>query len=180
MIDFQHLKIIIYFIMLNEKEIKHIKELQKNKGIQEMRFKKNILNSLSCITNLYLDKSLTNMRKNEIFIKNISGRRAYVILSSYPIMHITKIKNNDGYLDFSLDNKYEIKKKFILNNTICELEFCNSKDIYYSVLFEENGKWKLHFKDRKLIETNSINLLEKHLEDSINLELIPCEPIFLC
>jgi hypothetical protein len=40
MIDFQHLKIIIYFIMLNEKEIKHIKELQKNKGIQEMRFKK--------------------------------------------------------------------------------------------------------------------------------------------
>jgi hypothetical protein len=164
--------------MLNEKEIKHIKELQKNKGIQEMIFKKNILNYLSCI-----DKSLTNMIKNEnkntFFIKNISGRRAYVILSSYPIMHITKIKNNNGYLDFSLDNKHEIKKKFILNNTICEIELYNSKDIYYSVLFEENGKWKLHFKDRKLIETNSINLLEKHLEDSINLELIPCEPIFL-
>jgi len=110
--------------------------------------------------------------KRIVRINNISGKKAWIILSPTPIMHISKIKIDDvGTLYLYNDGDYKYQEVTLSNFTSQEFELDNS-DVYYSVFFESSGIWKFHSEDRKLNDKKyNINILERHFIESIDLEL---------
>jgi len=59
------------------------------------------------------------------------------------------------------------------NNKTDDYELDTSQ-IYYSVFFDCDGKWKTPFKNRKInTRKYNINLLERHVVDSIDSSEVP-------
>lgn len=107
-------------------------------------------------------------------INNISGKKAWIILTPSPIMGISSVGIDKlGQISFSTSGEYKCQQSGLSNNSIRDFELDNSQ-IYYTVFFNCDGKWKTPFKDRKInTRKYDINLLERHVEDSIEIELIP-------
>ena len=107
-------------------------------------------------------------------VNNISGKKAWIILTPAPIMGISSIGIDKlGQISFSTTGDYKCQQSGLSNNSIRDFELDNSQ-IYYTVFFDCDGKWKTPFKDRKInTRKYDINLLERHVEDAIEIELIP-------
>ena len=61
----------------------------------------------------------------------------------------------------------------IKNNSQKDYELDNSQ-IYYTVFFNCDGKWKCPYKDRKInAKIYNINLLPKNVDESIDTDFIP-------
>ena len=109
-----------------------------------------------------------------VTINNISGKKAWLILSPAPIMSIGSIGiDKIGQIAITTTGDYKCQQSAISNNTSIEFDLDNSQ-IYYTVFFDCDGKWKIPFKDKKInTRKYNINILERHVEDSIEVELIP-------
>jgi len=107
-------------------------------------------------------------------INNISGKKAWVILTPTPIMGISSIGiDSVGQIAFSSAGEYKCQQAALSHNSIRDFEL-DKQQIYYTVFFDCDGKWKTPFKDRKInTRKYNINLLERHVEDAIEVALLP-------
>ena len=96
-----------------------------------------------------------------VTINNISGKKAWVILSPAPITSISSVGvEKVGQVGLSSVGDYKCQQSAILDNSSREFELDNSQ-IYYSAFFECDGKWKTPFKNRRInTRKYNINLLE--------------------
>ena len=109
-----------------------------------------------------------------VTINNISGKNAWVILSPAPIQVINSIGlDKIGQVGVSMIGELKCQQSVILNNTTIDFELDNSQ-IYYTVFFDCDGKWKVPFKDKRVnTRKYNINLLEKHVQMAYYSESLP-------
>ena len=76
-------------------------------------------------------------------------------------------------MDFSVIGEHKCQQSMILNNTSSDFELDNSQ-IYYTVFFDHDNKWKIPFKDKKInTRKYNINLLEKHVAMAYHSDSLP-------
>ena len=124
-----------------------------------------------------LDHSLARQLgfKRKIVVNNISGKKAWVILSPAPISGVSSIAiNKVGQIDFSTSGgEYKCQQSPLSDNSSRKFDLDNNQ-IYYTVFFDCDGKWKVHFKDRKInAKRHDINLLERHIEEAVDFDFAP-------
>jgi hypothetical protein len=109
-----------------------------------------------------------------VTVHNISGVKAWVILAPAPILGVSSVGvERLGQISFSTTGDYKCQQASISDNSRIEFELDNSQ-IYYSVFFQVGDKWKTPFKNRRInTRKYNINLLERHVADSIDLEVVP-------
>ena len=109
-----------------------------------------------------------------VTINNISGKKAWVILSPAPITSISSVGvEKVGQVGLSSVGDYKCQQSAILDNSSREFELDNSQ-IYYSAFFECDGKWKTPFKNRRInTRKYNINLLERHVDEAVDSNFIP-------
>jgi hypothetical protein len=109
-----------------------------------------------------------------VTVHNISGVKAWVILAPAPILGVSSVGvERLGQISFSTTGDYKCQQASISDNSRIEFELDNSQ-IYYSVFFQVGDKWKTPFKNRRInTRKYNINLLERHVVDSIDLEVVP-------
>jgi hypothetical protein len=109
-----------------------------------------------------------------VTITNISGKNAWVILAPAPILSVESIGiDKIGNISFSTTGDYKCQQLLLRNNKTEDYELDTSQ-IYYSVFFDFEGTWKTPFKNRKInTRKYNINLLERHVVDSIDPPEIP-------
>lgn len=107
-------------------------------------------------------------------VNNISGKNAWIIISPAPIKSISSLGIEQvGNISFQNDGEYKCQESAVMNNSSEEFDLDNSK-IYYTAFFNCNNKWKLSYKNRKInTRKMDINLLEKHVENSIDYDFVP-------
>jgi len=120
--------------------------------------------------------------KQKIVVNNISGKKAWLVLSPAPISSVSSIGlTNVGQIDFtSKGGEIKFQQSPLLDNSCRKFDLDNNQ-IYYTVFFEcddpdkENcKKWKLHFKDRKInAKYHDINLLERHVLEAVDYDFAP-------
>lgn len=116
---------------------------------------------------LYLEKSVN--------INNISGKNAYVIISSNPIKIVKAVglgaggAGIEGNINIEFENKgdYEVQKINILNNTSSRC--CLDNTQFRCTLFLNiDGEWKKTWENRRFDGRRfNINILEKHVEAAL-------------
>ena len=109
-----------------------------------------------------------------VTVHNISGVKAWVILAPAPILGVSSVGvEKIGQISFSTTGDYKCQQASISDNSRIEFDLDNSQ-IYYSVFFQVGDKWKTPFKNRRInTRKYNINLLERHVADSIDLEFVP-------
>jgi hypothetical protein len=109
-----------------------------------------------------------------VTITNASNKKAWVILSPVPIVSISSMSIDKlGSISFSTSGDYQCQQFLISPNKSTEYELDTSQ-IYYSVFFEFGDVWKTPFKNRRLnTRKYNINLLERHVENSVDASLLP-------
>ena len=109
-----------------------------------------------------------------VLITNMSGRKAWVILSPAPILSVSSVGvEKIGQVSFSSSGEYKCPQSAISDSSCREFELDNS-EIYYTVFFNCGGKWKTPFKNRKInTRKYNINLLYRHVEESIDCDFVP-------
>jgi len=112
--------------------------------------------------------------KKNIIVNNISGKKAWIILAPGPITGLSSISlDKVGQLSFTSTGDYKYQQSPLLHNTLRKFDLDNVY-IYYTVFFECDGKWKMHFKDRKInAKKHDINLLERHVEEAVDFDISP-------
>jgi len=111
--------------------------------------------------------------KRKITVNNISGKKAWIILAPDPIFSVSSFSlNKVGQIEFSSNCDYKCQQSPMLNDTARDFDLDNNQ-IYYSVFFLCDNKWKVHFRDRKINSTKyNINLLEKHIKEAVDYEFL--------
>ena len=125
----------------------------------------NILNFLSNLKSRYLDGNVSQPKANfdisrrlgfdkKIIVNNMSGKDSWVVLSPTPISSISSFGIEKlGNLSFShIGGEIKCQQFLIKNNTIKEYDLDNNQ-IYYTVFFNIDGKWKCPYRDRKINTT---------------------------
>jgi len=109
-----------------------------------------------------------------VTINNISGKKSWVILSPAPITGISSVGvEKIGQVSFSSVGDYKCQQYSLANDSTHDFELDNSQ-IYYTVFFDCDGKWKTPFKNRRInTRKYNINLLERHVNDSIEVDFVP-------
>jgi len=87
----------------------------------------------------------------KIIVNNISGKDAMVLLSPKPISSISPFELEKlGNLAFShIGGEIKCQQFGTKNNNAKEYDL-DSRQIYYTVFFDFDGKWKCPYKDRKI------------------------------
>ena len=106
-------------------------------------------------------------------VNNISGKRAWIILSPAPIKSVSAVGIEKlGSISFSTEGSYKCQEYSLANNTSHDFEL-DSSQIYYTVFFDCDGKWKTPYKNRKInTKKYNINLLERHVDNAIEYNFI--------
>ena len=112
-----------------------------------------------------------------VTINNISGKNAYVILTSTPIKTLKSIGVGcgEGSLDISFDDtgEYKAQKFTILNNTSSTYDLDNSR-FYCTLFLNVDGNWKKTWENRRFNGRKfDINILEKHAISSLDKDNVP-------
>jgi hypothetical protein len=106
-----------------------------------------------------------------ITVNNISGKDAWIILSPAPIFTISAFSiDNVGGISFNNTGNYKCQQSPLKNDSARDFDLDNSQ-IYYSLFFNCDEGWKVHFKDIKINATKyDINLLERHVNECVDYE----------
>jgi hypothetical protein len=112
--------------------------------------------------------------KREVYINNVSGKKAWLILSPTPILQVGSLGlDKVGQIAFTHAGEYKSQQSPLADQTKRKFDV-DSSTIYYTVFFECDGGWKLHFKDKKHDVSNvDINLLPRHVEESVDFDVKP-------
>lgn len=136
-----------------------------------------ILMDANCSNPAAQDQSVARQLgfKRKIIITNISGFKAWLILSPAPISGVSSIGITKlGQIDFSsVGGQIKCQQSPLLDNSSRKFDLDNNQ-IYYTVFFDCEGKWKVHFKDRKInAKHHDINLLERHILEAVDFDFAP-------
>jgi len=116
-----------------------------------------------------------------VTINNISGKDAYIILTTDKIKNIKALGIGIGAagVDCNFNIEYENKedckpqKLSITNNTRSEYEL-ETSIFYCTLFFNIDGEWKKAWDNRKFNgKLFNINILEKHVKSALKKENIP-------
>jgi len=109
-----------------------------------------------------------------VTVNNISGKNAWIILAPAPISSVSGIGiDNIASISLSTTGDYKCQQFLLRNNKSDDYELDTSQ-LYYTVFFDCDGKWKTPFKNRKInTRKYNINLLERHIADSIDSSEVP-------
>jgi hypothetical protein len=109
-----------------------------------------------------------------VTINNISGKKAWVILSPAPISSIGSFGvDNIANISFQTTGDYKCQQLLLVHNKSEDYELDTSQ-IYYSVFFDCDGVWKTPFKNRRInTRKYNINLLERHVDISVDSSTLP-------
>lgn len=122
------------------------------------------------------DKSILKQLglKKNVIVNNISGKKAWIILSPAPVKSISSVGIEKlGNISFSTEGDYKCQESAISDHSSRDFELDNSQ-IYYTVFFDCDGKWKTPYKNRKInTKKYNINLLERHVNDAIDYDFAP-------
>lgn len=110
----------------------------------------------------------------DIKVYNNTDTKACVILSPTPIESISSLSiEKIGGVGVTKSGEHKCTKSFISPNSYRKFQLENSQ-IYYSVLFQECGKWKLHCVDRVVNSVYyNIQLLPRHITESVEIADVP-------
>lgn len=122
------------------------------------------------------DKSLVKLLgiKKNVIVNNISGKKAWIILSPAPIKSISSVGIEKlGNIEFNTTGDYKCQESALSDHSSRDFDLDNSQ-IYYTVFFDCDGKWKTPYKNRKInTKKYNINLLERHVNDAIDYDFAP-------
>lgn len=106
-------------------------------------------------------------------VNNVSGHKAWVIISPTPLTRITSIGiENAGSIEFSMVGEYKYQQAPVLNNDICTFTL-DTTNIYYTVFFD-CGTWKMSHDNMKLNTSKTdIHLVERHVLAAVDSDFIP-------
>ena len=111
-----------------------------------------------------------------IYVRNSSGKDAWVVLSPCPIINISslEIKKIGNLSTTTIGGEIKCQQFFIKTHSgEKQFELDNTK-LYYTVFFYCDGKWKCPYKDRKInARYYDINLLPKNVDESIDVDFVP-------
>ena len=109
--------------------------------------------------------------KRDVTIHNQSGKKAWVILAPTPFFSVGSIEvDKVGQIAFNCIGDYKFQQSPLSNNVKRKF-FLDTTNIYFSVFFECDGKWKVHFKDVKNdTSVYDINLLPRHIEEAVDID----------
>jgi hypothetical protein len=109
-----------------------------------------------------------------VTVNNISGKRAWLILSPAPIVGVSSVGlEKVGQISFSTAGDYKCQQSSLSDQRSYDFELDNYQ-VYYTVFFDCDGKWKTPFKNRKInTKKYNINLLERHVNDSLDANFVP-------
>ena len=109
-----------------------------------------------------------------VTVNNISGKNAWIVLAPAPIVSVGGI-GVDNIANISLSTTGDYKcQQFLLRNNKSDDYDLDTSQLYYTVFFDCDGKWKTPFKNRKInTRKYNINLLERHVTDSIVSSEVP-------
>ena len=116
-----------------------------------------------------------------VTINNISGKDAYIILTTDKIKTVKAIGMGGGAVgvdckfNIEFENKGECKpqKISITNNTRSEYEL-DTSTFHCTLFFNIDGEWKKSWDNRRFNGTRfDINILEKHVTSALKKENIP-------
>jgi hypothetical protein len=116
-----------------------------------------------------------------VTINNISGKDAYIILTTDKITNVKALGIGGGAVgvdcnfNIEFENKGECKpqKISITNNTRSEFELETSK-FHCTLFFNIDGEWKKSWDNRRFNgKIFDINILEKHVTSALKKENIP-------
>ena len=116
-----------------------------------------------------------------VVINNISGKNAYVMLTSAPIKTLKILNLSGGALgftgavntEFENHGDYKVQKLSIANNTSTECELDNSQ-FYCTLFLEIDGEWKKTWDNRRFNGKKfDINILERHVTSALDKNNIP-------
>ena len=109
----------------------------------------------------------------EVKINNMTGNKAWIIISPTPILQVGSLGLDKlGQISFNYVGDYKCQQSPIGKWTTRCFDL-DSSSIYYTVFFyfEDENKWKIHFKDKKHdTSTSDINLLERHIDETVDIE----------
>jgi hypothetical protein len=127
----------------------------------------------SVLRSIGLDKVVT--------INNISGKNAYVILTSAPIKNVKSLGLGAGAagfegtsnMEFEDHGEYKAQKLSIANNTRCEYDLDNSH-FYCTLFLNIDDEWKKTWDNRRFNGRKfDINILERHVQIALEKNNIP-------
>jgi hypothetical protein len=107
-------------------------------------------------------------------VNNVSGHKAWVIVSPTPLTRIQSVGiEKAGKIEFSMVGEYKFQQSPVLDRDICTFTL-DTTNIYYTVFFECDGKWKMSHDNMKLnTSTTDIHLVERHVLASVDSDFIP-------
>jgi len=114
--------------------------------------------------------------RRDVTIHNQSGKKAWIILSPTPIYGIGSLSIDQvGEVSFTCAGDYKFQQSPLSNGSTRTYDL-DTANIYYSVFFECDDKWKVHFKDVKINTSEyDINLLPKHIDEAVNVDITPLQ-----
>jgi len=127
----------------------------------------------SVLRSIGIDKVVT--------INNISGKNAYVILTSAPIKNVKSIGLGAGAagfegssnMEFEDHGEYKVQKLSIANNTRSEYDLDNSH-FYCTLFLNIDDEWKKTWDNRRFNGRKfDINILERHVQVALEKDNIP-------
>ena len=116
-----------------------------------------------------------------VTINNISGKNAYVILTSAPIKNVKSLGLGAGAagfegtsnMEFEDQGEYKAQKLSIANNTRCEYDLDNSH-FYCTLFLNIDDEWKKTWDNRRFNGRKfDINILERHVQVALEKDNIP-------
>ena len=171
--------------VLTEQEERLIHELQASKPKFQAKCAEPMLKSLfnvpmaSAVGALSLEPAVFTFERRLgihpiVTVNNISGKNAWIILAPAPIVSVGGIGvDNIANISLSTSGEYKCQQFLLRNNKSDDYELDTSQ-LYYTVFFDCDGKWKTPFKNRKInTRKYNINLLERHVADSIVSSEVP-------
>jgi hypothetical protein len=156
-----------------EKIEKLIKQREKLDALKSIGKKlSNLFPTSKEVSEFTVGRRLGIYRK--INVNNISGKKAWIIISPVPLKTISSIGTEKlGNISFCSEGEYKCQQSVIADNRSMEFKLDNNQ-IYYSVFFDFDGKWKTPFINRRInAKIYDINLLERHIDDSIDYNFLP-------
>ena len=116
-----------------------------------------------------------------VTINNISGKNAYVILTSAPIKNVKSLGLGAGAagfegtsnMEFEDQGEYKAQKLSIANNTRSEYDLDNSH-FYCTLFLNIDDEWKKTWDNRRFNGRKfDINILERHVQVALEKDNIP-------
>jgi hypothetical protein len=106
-------------------------------------------------------------------VNNVSGHKAWVVISPTPITRVSSVGIDKAHVDFSVVGDYKCQQAPVMNDDVCTFTL-ETNYIYYTVYFETGTKWKMSHENMKMNTSHQdIHLVERHFLAAVDSDFVP-------